>query len=1007
MCFRKQPLTVVYSKLLFIKPLHQIMKKVLTLLAAALCITVANAQNVHQKDQYQKTFIQNTQRLPNQQLQASLRDGAAWENFRAEHGNWWVEFKEETGTPHRAFGAPIATTGVTASERAFNFIANELTEFKVNPADLRLISNHNSAKYYYVTYIQQYNGLDVMWSEATVRLNMNNQVMMFGMDIYNNIDISTIPAISADGIKTFAAADIALTVLSVDVNNVPKILPIPGASGIEYKLIYEVTVNTTNGNGIPGKYYSLVDANNGTVYYRSNQVHECGAYMMAADLQADAAITDNPLVAEVNRGLPYLRVEIDGDYYYTDQFGHLSLNFISVPTPATVDLRGLYARVSEGTGATNIESVDITIFPGDNVIAFDEEWGSTPSEVSAYYWQNIVHDHMKSYFPDFTGLDVDQLIRVERNDGTCNAFYDGTSTNFYQDGGGCPATGLFNDVVMHEYGHGVNYDLYAGLGDPGGMNNGAMQEGYADLWGMTVTNEPWIAKGFFTDEDSYIRQYNVGPKIYPQDLIGEVHADGEIIAGAWWDVNINLGGDLTSMTNLWMDTHFGTIDGPSGDEGSIYTDVLIEALVADDDNGDLTDGTPNFEAITTAFCLHGISLIGQVSIDHEGVFTYIEPESIVEIEIEVDIDYPTYVEGLQLFYRLNNELTWQSVALTEITESIYKAEIPEQELGTIVSYYTEFSDVNGCGNIVSPFEASDDDPNLPYFAFIGYYLQESQDFDNTFGSWEVDPFNDDDATTGMWDVNTPIASIDDFGYIVQTGEDHTLGESNLCAFTGNAGEADPPGTNDVDGGKTTLRSPFFDMTLYENPMVVYWRKFSNDSPSSANPGNDVWQVYITDNAGDTWVPIERTYTADNSWRRNAIRIEDYVSLTSEVGFIFIAQDSVIISDPSGFNGGSLVEAAIDDLEIWDTKENNISIESEAINQLLIYPNPSNGIVNFNYLNFSSPLIVDVTDQLGRLIYSGLVEGQNSNIDLHKFGTGVYYLKFSSEKSTFKSKVIIF
>jgi hypothetical protein len=50
---------------------------------------------------------------------------------------------------------------------------------------------------------------------------------------------------------------------------------------------------------------------------------------------------------------------------------------------------------------------------------------------------------------------------------------------------------------MHEYGHGINYDLYAALGDPGGMNNGAMHEGYADLWGITVTDNPIMGQGFF------------------------------------------------------------------------------------------------------------------------------------------------------------------------------------------------------------------------------------------------------------------------------------------------------------------------------------------------------------------------------------------------------------------------------------------------------------------------------------------------------------------------------
>ena len=32
-----------------------------------------------------------------------------------------------------------------------------------------------------------------------------------------------------------------------------------------------------------------------------------------------------------------------------------------------------------------------------------------------------------------------------------------------------------------------------------------------------------------------VRRYDQDRKVYPQDLVGEVHADGEIIAGAFWD----------------------------------------------------------------------------------------------------------------------------------------------------------------------------------------------------------------------------------------------------------------------------------------------------------------------------------------------------------------------------------------------------------------------------------------------------------------------------------------
>ena len=986
------------------------MKKVLTLLTAVLCLTVTNAQDAHQKDPYTKTFIQNIQRLPNLQLQTQYRDMQAWENFRAQNGKWWVEFKEETGTPHRAFGKPIATSGITAPERALNFISANLQAYQINTSDLRLVQNNTTAKYHYVSFIQQYNGLDILWSEATVRLNMNNEVCMFGMDIYNNIDISTIPTISPDAIKSFATADFTIQITGVDVVSIPKILPLPGADGMEFKLVYEVTVNTINANNIPGMYYSLVDANNGKVYYRSNKVHECGAYMMSADLQVNSDITDNPLTAPVNRGLPYLRIEIDGDFYYTDELGHISLNFITVPTPATIDLRGLYARVSEGTGATNIESIDITIFPGDNIIAFDDESGAVPSEVSAYYWQNIVHDHMKSYFPTFTDLDVDQLIRVERNDGSCNAFYDGTSTNFYQAGGGCPATGLFDDVVMHEYGHGINYDLYSALGDPGGMGNGAMQEGYADLWGMTVTNNPILGQGFLGGAGTYVRRYDTAPKVYPEDLIAEPHADGEIIAGAWWDVNENLGGDLTSMTEIWMETLNATVDGFDGNEGEIYRDVLIEALLADDDNGDMSDGTPNDDAIASAFCEHGIALIYNINLDHDELVTPIVPLTPISIEATLEVDYPEFVGATKMYWRTSPGVAYNETDMTDLGGANYSASIPAQPEGTIIEYYFKADDAYDCGSVILPTKADlDVEPNLPYFALVGFNLIQYEDFDTEFGSWEVNPFGTDGATLyGVWDINSPIPSSDDFGNPVQTGTDHTEGPGNLCAFTANAGLGDGIGTQDVDGGETTLRSPFFDLTTYEDPVFTYYRNYSNASPTSANPGNDVWEVYITDNGTD-WVKVERTHTEDNTWRRNVVRVLDYVDNTDEVAFIFIAEDSVRTDDASGFNGGSVVEAAVDDLFLYEVGDPVIQSINETELITGIFPNPANDMVSVYFGEVNGSVNLILTNAIGEVVLTenmNLSSNSQFTIPTSKFAQGIYTLTVKNDGAVVNKQIVI-
>ncbi len=991
------------------------MKKVLTLLAAVVFLSAINAQVTHQKDPYTKTFIQNTKRLPNQQIQSEMRKSEAWKSFKQSHGDWWVEFNEQTGTPHRAFGTPIAASGATPELQALNFLTNELKGFNVKSSDLSLLANNTTEKYHYVTYIQQYNGLDILWSEATVRLSLSGKVIMFGLDIYNGITVSTIPGISTEGIKSYASSDFTIEVNEITVNPDLKILPVSGEAGLEYKLVYEVTVNTMNTNNIPGKYYSLVDANTGKVYYRQNEVKECGAFIMTADVQVNSDITDNPLVAPVNRGLPYLRVEIDGDEYFTDANGFLTVNTITDPTPATIDLKGRYARVSQGTGATNIESIDIILNPGMNLIEFDEESGAMPSEVSAYYWQNIVHDHMKFYFPTFTDLDVDQLIRVERNDGSCNAFYDGSSTNFYEDGGGCPSTGLFNDVVMHEYGHGINADLYLDLGDPGGMGNGAMNEGYADLWGMTVTDNPILGQGFLGGAGTNVRRYDLEPKVYPEDLVGEVHADGEIIAGAWWDVNENFGGDLTTMTALWLQTFSATVDGADGNEGEIYRDVLLEALIADDDNADLGDGTPNDDIITDAFCEHGITLIGNIGLDHTEFTTPVEVAVPLVVETDLEVDYPEYIGSASLFYRTTGAGAYTETVMTEVVGTTFQGTIPAQDQGTIIEYYFKVEDTNGCGGVVLPMNADlAVEPNLPYFAIVGYELIEFEDFDNEFGSWEVDPFGTDNAETGTWDINTPIPSTDATGYMVQTETDHTAGAGNLCGFTGNAGEFDGVGTNDVDNGFTTLRSPFFDVTDYTDPVFTYYRKYSNASPTSANPGNDVWQVYITDDGSD-WKRVERTHTEDNDWRRNVVRVLDYVDLTEDVAMIFIAQDSFIVD--AELNGGSLVEAAVDDLFLYDWDDVVIDTTEDttqnAIEEELIisgiFPNPANASVSIFFNDVSGDVELVLSNAIGEMILTenlNAIANTSFTINTAQLPQGIYTLSVKNEGTVQNKRIII-
>jgi len=996
------------------------MKKITLVICAIVLFGFGRAQNTpNQKDPYTKTFVLNTQYKPDAALQAKLRAGASWQQFVAANGSWWVEFNEINGKPQRAFGQGIATTGATVEERAMHFLINSAKAFAPEVNSLRL-RNINESKYYYINFYQEYEGLPVLFSDATLRMTKADyKVILFGLNTFSDIAVNTVPSLSSDAAASAASADFTIAVNSVEVEPGLAILPVPNSNvgGYAFKLVYTVLVYTSNAENMPGTYRTLVDAHTGEVLYRTNEVHACGAYLLSATATVQADISDNPLLPTETRGLPYIKVTIDGSNYFADENGILNLDFITEPTEATVDLQGLYAKVYQGESGSSMESITIELTEGDNVIAFDTESGATGSEVSAYYHQNIVHDFLKSLFPDFNGLDFNQTIRTDRNDGTCNAFYDGNSINFYAEGGGCPATALFRDIVYHEYGHGINYDLYTYLGDASGMNNGAMQEGYADVWGFTITEDPILGQGFMGGVDSYVRRYDAEPKVYPADLVGEVHADGEIIAGAWWDLYENLEYNMDAMIDIWKETLNATCDGMDGNEGVIYRDVLLEALMADDDNADLTDGTPNDIAILEAFAEHGITLLANAIVDHEDITAALPAADPVILEADLEVDFPVYLGDLFLYYRTSPADDFTQMTMTETGATTYEANIGVQPAGTIVEYYFIVTDIYGGIAATTPKEVTADDPNLPYYALVGYTVNATEDFDNTFTDWEVDPYGNDDNTTGTWTVDVPIETYDG-SYILQTGDDHTPGFTNLCVFTGNAPLAEGLGANDVDDGATSLRTPLFDVTALDNPVFTYYRWFSNDAPTSGNPGNDPWEVFISNNETD-WVQVEKTYTSDNSWRKNVVRILDYVEASETVSLLFIAADSTILG--TDLDGGSLVEAAIDDLQLWGIGEEEIDTTQQDTTQDLIYtfsnsaligkifPNPASSIAQLEIIDFSGPITLQVYNALGELVISESVHVAPHtfhSMDISTLAEGIYSIKIRGDLPGINRQLVV-
>ena len=80
---------------------------------------------------------------------------------------------------------------------------------------------------------------------------------------------------------------------------------------------------------------------------------------------------------------------------------------------------------------------------------------------------------------------------------------------------------------------------------------------------------------------------------------------------------------------------------------------------------------------------------------------------------------------------------------------------------------------------------------------------------------------------------------------------------------------------------------------------------------------------ITDD-GVNWKYVENNMSSDISWRKFAFRVSDYVNLTADVQLKFIASDSIRLGQ--NLDGGSLVEAAVDDLVLYEGGENTTFVK---------------------------------------------------------------------------------
>ena len=864
--------------------------------------------------------------------------------FQAEHPAWRFRVHALTGSPHRAWGDGIAVPGFSAitpanvADAADRFVRDHAEVLNIDPSQLALQSACIAGGKAYAKFSQVHKGLRVLNTLVELRLSLDGRVFLFGSDAHPAIAVNTTPALGPLAARQFALAgiDAAPEALEIEEGGLA-ILPLEYPDRIEYRLVYNSVVRVSVTEG----WDTYVDAHDGSILWRRSVVSSFDGGdepTPRASRTVNGKVQTMVFLESWLRGAtlqpsPYTYVNVGGREYLTDDAGRFSAQIDGDSADVSLRLAGPWAiarRADTSATAKNARMAAV-IRPSDTLTLVWDVTNSTAAERSVFFHINAARGFIRAMDSSATLADLDkQMAGIVNINSECNANWNGKTVNFFRESDKCGNTAEIADVVHHEYGHAINEFLYKKLSGAR-MRNGALSEATADILTNMLRDEPHIGIGFHKNAgDGTIRNADNTLK-YPQNLFGEIHLDGQILTGAVWDMRKLIG--LEASRRLTHFVKYGTPDGATA--GAAFADYLLELLVADDNDGDLANGTPNGAGIIAAFVMHNIGG-AFMAMTHAGLPDTEDTQTLVAVTggaaiTEALAQDAFAIASVRLFSSVDG---WRTQSSTDLdydpATRQFSGFFPPLAGPAVVRYYFEATDNYGATTRL-PLTAPASD-----FQFIaGYRTALLHPFELPDG-WTVSG----DAKRGVWIRDVPIGTYSTQQGTppavpwVQPNTDHTPGTANTrCWVTGNAPLSQGINSNDVDSGKTILTTAMLPVATLNDPLLRYYRWFSNNAGN--NPGADPWFVRISSNGGATWRNLEYTAKTDASWIPQVFRLRDYITLSDSVMLSFTATDN---------SPESTVEAAVDDLEILDTDAIAAEVRPAAIPDGLWiaqnYPNPA-------------------------------------------------------------------
>ncbi|MEE8523783.1 MAG: hypothetical protein V3T72_07605 [Thermoanaerobaculia bacterium] len=533
--------------------------------------------------------------------------------------------------------------GGPADHRALENAAwSAFTDYlRANQAQLRLdpseldqtgkVTVYGDGELIYVYVPRRVGGVKVRDSYIGGTINHGNLVLT-GFNRWGDVDISVRARVSVEDAMETARAHIAPRV-STESWGRPELMLIPVARGANagdfdagrgygHRLAWVVRPRI---EGDLGSWEALVDAHSGELvsFEDTNRYAEVkgGVYPVTND----GIVPDG--VEQPGWPMPFDNVTHAGGTATTDSGGNIPGG---VSGNRTSTLSGQFVRMNDNCGAISLTTtgdIDFGTSGGDDCVTpgFGGA-GNTHASRTGFHELNRIVEMAQSHLPANTWLQQQLTSNMNINN-TCNAFWNGVTVNFYRSGGGCFNTGEIAGVFDHEWGHGIDAnDATPGIASPSG-------EGIADIYMAMRLDTSCIGRNFrstvctgFGDpcltctgvrDIDYLKRQSGLPHDYTwsnANCGGSVHCVGSVYAEAFWslwkrlltaapyNMDNNTAHEVVNRLTFIAAGNTGTwFSGGPPNGGCSASSGYMNYLAADDDNGDLSDGTPHMGAIFTAF----------------------------------------------------------------------------------------------------------------------------------------------------------------------------------------------------------------------------------------------------------------------------------------------------------------------------------------------------------------------------------------------------------------------